>query len=190
MIAYYSKLWTYHITKNMEVEEGGTLEIEKKYRIKSLPVDLEQYACLQIEQGYLCKGPVVRIRKSNENYILTYKAKTHLSEQEIGAKMSHEVELPLSEQAYYHLREKIDGRLVEKERYLIPLDNTLSAELDIFHGYLEGLKIVEVEFASPEAVEAFEPPDWFGEDVTLDRRYTNSYLSTITSWEEVKEVTI
>ena len=45
-----------------------------------------------------------------------------------------EYNLPLTKESYEHLKEKIDGRLIEKTRYLIPLDNGLTAELDIFEG--------------------------------------------------------
>ena len=53
------------------------MEIERKFLVKreNLPENLEQYPSKAIEQGYLCTEPVVRIRKSNDNYYLTYKSK-------------------------------------------------------------------------------------------------------------------
>ena len=159
------------------------MEIEKKFRIKKLPENLEKYECIHIEQGYLCKGPIVRIRKANETYILTYKSKTKLDEAQFGTKISNEVELPLNREAYEHLREKVDGSLIIKDRYKIPLKENRVAELDIFHGYLEGLRFVEVEFDSTSQAEQFQAPDWFDEDVSLDYRFSNSYLSSIERWE-------
>lgn len=158
------------------------MEIEKKFRIKKLPENLDRYQCIHIEQGYLCRGPIVRIRKADEAYILTYKSKTELNEAQFGTKISNEVELPLNQEAYEHLREKVDGSLISKERYKIPLEDGKIAELDIFHGCLEGLQFVEVEFDSTEQAEQFQMPDWFLEDVSLDRRFSNSYLSTIEKW--------
>lgn len=155
------------------------MEIEKKYRIKKLPEQLEDYVCLDIEQGYLCTEPVVRIRKMNEEYILTYKSKTPLQESQYHTKISNEVELPLTEIGYLHLRDKVDGNLIHKKRYLIPLDNELKAELDVFGGHLKGLMFVEVEFKSVEDAKNFIAPDWFGEDVSMDRRFNNSYLSQV-----------
>ncbi|MCI8407810.1 MAG: CYTH domain-containing protein [Lachnospiraceae bacterium] len=155
------------------------MEIEKKYRIKKLPENLETYTCLDIEQGYLCIKPVVRIRKMNEEYILTYKSKTPLQESQYHTKISNEVELPLTESSYIHLREKVDGNLIQKKRYLIPLENGLKVELDVFGGHLKGLIFAEVEFHSVEAATGFIPPDWFGEDVSLDKRFNNSYLSQV-----------
>lgn len=154
------------------------MEIEKKFRIKYLPENLEQYTYFEIEQGYLSTRPVVRIRKKNEDYILTYKSKGSLKEKEYDTRISNEVELPLTKESYLHLREKIDGNLIKKKRYLIPLERNLKVELDIFEGCLEGLVFAEVEFSSIEEAVEFVPPEWFAEDVTMDKRYKNSYLST------------
>lgn len=51
------------------------MEIERKYLIDQLPADLASYPCKVIEQGYLCTEPVVRIRRSNDKYTLTYKGR-------------------------------------------------------------------------------------------------------------------
>ena len=65
-------------------EEETKLEIERKFLVKreNLPENLEQYPSKAIEQGYLCTEPVVRIRKSNDNYYLTYKSKGLLAREE------------------------------------------------------------------------------------------------------------
>lgn len=165
------------------------MEIERKFLIKELPTDLEQYPHHLIEQGYLCTGPVVRVRKQDNEYYLTYKG---------GGKMvREEYNLPLNAEAYAHLIEKADGYRITKTRYLIPLssptdtdatvsvDSTptdadpyagLTVELDIFTnpGHLI---MAEVEFESEEQALAFVPPAWFGEDVTMDKHYHNSYMS-------------
>ena len=144
------------------------MEIERKFLINQLPEDLEKYEQHEIAQGYLCTSPVVRIRRSNDDYYLTYKGK--------GMMVREEYNLPLTIEAYLHLREKIDGRLIEKTRYLIPLTDKLTAELDVFHGDLAPLTLVEVEFESVEEANAFTVPEWFGEDVTNDGRYHNSNM--------------
>ena len=84
-------------------------EIEKKFLINTLPSNLEQYEQKEIEQGYLCISPIVRIRKSNEDYILTYKSKFGIAsdaEHALDAKVNNEVELPLTKEGYEHLKEK------------------------------------------------------------------------------------
>ena len=145
------------------------MEIERKYLIRRLPENLSQYQCKKIAQGYICTNPVVRIRKSDDEYYLTYKGK--------GLMAREEYNLPLTQEGYAHMLPKIDGRLIEKSRYLIPLDGKLTAELDIFEGDLAPLIIVEVEFDSLDAANSFIPPEWFGEDVTESRKYHNSNLA-------------
>ena len=51
------------------------MEIERKFLIKELPNDLSEYPVHELEQGYLCTSPVVRVRKDNDRYELTYKSK-------------------------------------------------------------------------------------------------------------------
>ena len=88
-----------------------------------------------------------------------------------------EYNLPLTKDSYEHLRSKIDGILISKTRYLIPLNDKLTIELDIFSGELAGLLLAEVEFETEEAANQFVPPEWFGEDVTFSSKYHNSTLS-------------
>lgn len=159
------------------------MEIEKKFTVKYLPPNLEQYECIHMEQAYLCTAPVVRVRKANEKYVLTYKSKTSHSEKQYGTKISNEIEMDLTKESYEHLKEKADGHVIEKDRYVIPLDAGLRVELDIFHGYLEGLVFAEVEFESLEQAKEFSMPEWFLEDVSLDQRYNNNYLSGIDCWK-------
>ena len=147
------------------------MEIERKYLINTLPKHLEQYKCRQIEQGYLCTDPVIRIRQDNEQYELTYKSH--------GKMAREEYTLPLTEESYKHLKQKVDGRVICKNRYLIPLTEILTIELDIFKDDLAPLVIAEVEFPDLETANSFIPPDWFGEDVTFSGNYHNSALSQI-----------
>ncbi len=144
------------------------MEIERKYLIRELPERLEQYPCRQIEQGYLNTDPVVRIRRTDEQYTLTYKGK--------GFMVREEYNLPLNKKAFLHLREKIDGILIKKRRYLIPFE-TYTIELDVFEGALAPLLLAEVEFETEDEANAFVPPLWFGEDVTFSSAYHNSTLS-------------
>ncbi len=145
-------------------------EIERKYLVKQVPENLASYPFHEIEQGYLCTEPVVRIRRQDEDYYLTYKSK--------GLMIREEYNLPLTKDAYFHLREKIDGRLISKRRYLIPLD-PYTIELDVFRSPKDDLILAEVEFPSEEEALAFTPPEWFGEDVTNSSLYHNSHLSTL-----------
>lgn len=152
-------------------EKEYLMEIERKYLIQasSIPFDYTQYPCRHIEQGYLSTEPVVRIRKDNDDYFLTYKSKGFLSREEYN--------LPLTKYSYDHLKSKIDGRLIQKLRYVIPLDSSLSIEMDFFQGDLSPLILAEVEFPNETLANTFQPPNWFGEDVTFSPKYYNSVLS-------------
>ena len=97
------------------------MEIERKYLTHKLPENLDTYPYKKIEQAYLCTEPVVRIRKQNQEYFLTYKGK--------GLLVREEHNLPLTEAAYLHLKEKADGIVLSKTRYLLPLSDTLTIEL-------------------------------------------------------------
>lgn len=145
------------------------MEIEKKYLIHKLPNDLETYPRKKIQQAYLCTDPVVRIRKQDEEYILTYKGK--------GLMVREEYNLPLNQEAYEHLLQKADGIILTKTRYLLPLPQGLTIELDVFDAPYENLRLAEVEFSSEEEANSFVPPEWFGEDVTFSKKYHNSVLS-------------
>ncbi len=144
------------------------MEIERKFTVKSLP-DLEGKKVKVIEQAYLSTDPVVRVRKSDDQYYLTYKGGGHLIHEEYN--------LPLTEASYLHLLAKADGNVIRKKRYLIPYGGH-TIELDIFEPPFSPLVIAEVEFESVNEAENFAPPDWFSEDVTMDKRYSNSYMSS------------
>ena len=135
------------------------MEIERKFLIKKeqLPKDLANCSFHKIEQGYLCTDPVVRIRRQDDEYYLTYKSKGLLSREEYN--------LPLTQESYEHLKPKADGIVISKTRYLIPEKDGLTIELDVFHEDYDGLLLAEVEFESEEQANTYIPPEWFGEDL-------------------------
>lgn len=150
-------------------KRGNEMEIERKYLLKELP-DLKAYPCHKIEQAYLCTNPVVRVRRQDESYYMTYKGG--------GMMAREEYNLALNREAYEHLKKKADGNVISKTRYLIPLETEgLTAEIDVFEAPFAPLIMAEVEFETKEQAERFVPPNWFGEDVTFDGRYHNSYMS-------------
>lgn len=159
------------------------MEIERKFTVTALPDHWEQHPCLLIEQAYLNIDPVLRIRRQNNEYFLTYKGKGLLAREEYN--------LPLNKEAYEHLLTKADGNIISKKRYLLPIASPcfkegyvppkdmprLTIELDVFNPPFAPLIIAEVEFPDEEMANAFLPPDWFLEDVTYDKQYHNSNLS-------------
>lgn len=147
------------------------MEIERKFLIKKLPDNLTSYKARKIEQAYLCTDPVVRVRRDNDDYYLTYKSR--------GMIVREEYNLPLTKEAFGHLLAKADGNIITKTRYEIPEKDNLTIELDVFEGKFDGLLLAEVEFASEEEALGYIPPEWFGEDVSNSTKYHNSTLSRL-----------
>lgn len=153
------------------------MEIERKYLIEAaeMPKHCLSYPFLQIEQAYLSTDPVVRIRREDDSFYLTYKSRGKMAREEYN--------LPLNAQSYAHLLTKADGLVLTKKRYLIPAKNAgipaspLTIELDVFEGAYQGLVLAEVEFSSEEEADRFVPPAWFGREVTFTGEYQNSVLA-------------
>ncbi|MCI6857761.1 MAG: CYTH domain-containing protein [Eubacterium sp.] len=148
------------------------MEIERKFLIKTLPDNLKDYPNDHLMQAYISTEPVIRVRKKNDDYILTLKSAGLLARQE--------VEMPLSEPSFLHLLAKKDGLEIEKTRYKIPDSSGYLIELDVFEGAYKGFCMAEVEFPDMKSAETYLPPSWFGQEVTMDSRFHNSTLSART----------
>jgi len=144
------------------------LEIERKFLVKSLPEGLERYPRHRIQQAYISTNPVLRLRRWDGDYILTYKGP--------GLLAREEHEFPLTQESYEHLLTKTEGNRITKVRYCIPHDG-YTIELDVFEAPFAPLVLAEVEFPDEEGAKAFQPPEWFGEEVTFDPAYTNAAMS-------------
>jgi adenylate cyclase len=125
-----------------------------------------------IMQGYLGVGEggfEVRVRKRGPRAFLTIK------KGEGRRRLEEEIEIEVAR--FDRLWPLTDGARLEKTRHRVELPDDLVAEVDVYHGTLQGLVTVEVEFAGDEAADAFQPPDWFGEEITGDPRYRNRDLA-------------
>lgn len=150
-------------------------EIERKFLVSEETakkyiemVESAELNCHEIEQAYLTTDPVIRVRRSDDEYYMTYKGK--------GLLMREEYNLPLTKEAYETLASKADGNVISKMRILIPYEK-YTIELDIFKPPFEYIRMAEVEFESEDEAKAFVAPDWFLEEVTDNREYHNSNLS-------------
>lgn len=145
------------------------MEIEKKFLVNEIPFSLDSFKSRKIEQAYLSTDPVIRVRRDNDEYYLTYKSK--------GFIVREEYNLPLNKSSYEHLLSKADGNIITKTRYEIPEKNNLTIELDVFEGKFTGLILAEVEFESEDDANSYIPPEWFSKDVSNESTYHNSTLS-------------
>jgi CYTH domain-containing protein len=147
-------------------------EIERKFLVRQLPDDLENYSHNEIAQGYLVSlddGLQVRLRKSGDHYSLTYKRGAG------NVREEREVELTLTQ--FNALWPATEGKRLVKTRYEIPLGDRI-VEIDLYHERHEGLVVAEVEFDEEDDAKNFKPPDWLGADVTGDPRYSNQLLAS------------
>jgi adenylate cyclase len=146
-------------------------EIERKFLVEELPARLEDHERVEIEQGYLAiaEDAEVRLRRAGSECTLTVKRGS--------GEDREEYEVPLEAAQLEPLWEACAGRLLRKRRHLVPLEGGLRAELDVYAGRLDGLRVVEVEFPSAARAGAFRPPDWFGRELTGDRRFANQALA-------------
>ena len=143
-------------------------ETERRFLVDELPADLPEPA--MIEQAYLTVEPVaVRVRRTGAHRILTIKAGSGLTRTEI--------ERDLDDEEFDQLWALGDALRIAKRRHRIDLDAGHTAELDLFDGELAGRRLVEVEFPDESAADAFDPPAWFGREVTTDVRYNNASLA-------------
>ncbi|HUV17854.1 MAG TPA: CHAD domain-containing protein [Ilumatobacteraceae bacterium] len=147
------------------------VERERKFLVEAVPDDLVSSATVELRQGYLAADErrSVRVRDAGtRGCTLTVKAGAGVERTELEWSITrHEFEA-----AWPHT----GSQRIEKTRHLIPFGDHV-IELDVFGGALDGLVVAEVEFDSISASDDFEPPAWFGRDVTDDGRYTNASLA-------------
>jgi adenylate cyclase len=153
------------------------MEIERKFLLDGVPSSMRFARREPIRQGYLALDgdTEVRLRITAKGAVMTIKAGRG------GVRV--EEEIALRDQQAEALWELTEGRRVQKTRRRVrlagPADGAeLTAEVDEYAGALDGLVVVEVEFPDEESARGFEPPAWFGRELTDDWRYANRSLAT------------
>ncbi len=155
------------------------MEIERKFKVNYLP-DLSNYPFYEITQMYLSYDLDIRIRKKGNKYFITKKSNDTIKR--------YEEEVEIDYQTFDILSTLSVGNIISKTRYLIPIDNSLTAEVDIYHGVLEGLVTVEVEFSSLEEANSFIAPLWFGEEITENMQYKNKELAKLNNLTQIRKL--
>ena len=147
------------------------MEIERKFILADAPKGFYYCRTENILQGYFIKNEhEVRVRNvNNQDYFLTEKFGDGV--------MREEYEKAIGREEYVSLMKKVDGRIVQKSRTYVPLENGLMAEVDIYFEKNKGLSTVEVEFESIEQANSFVSPKWFGREITNEAEYKNKNLS-------------
>ena len=155
-------------------------EIERKFLVRNSDYKRQAFSSSRIQQGYICSGHgrTVRVRVRDDRGYLTIKGP---SDKEGVVRYEFEKEITLEEAR--ELMKLCEPGRVDKTRYLVK-SGSHTFEVDEFYGENEGLVMAEVELQ--RADEPYEKPDFIGEEVTGDHRYTNAHLSKhpFQSWKE------
>ena len=144
-------------------------EIERKFLVAHQAWRESVNTIHVYRQGYLSYDSerTVRVRATEVTGYLTIKGITEgLTRDEF------EYEIPLADALA--LLQLCERPAIEKQRYIVP-NGAHVWEVDVFEGVNEGLVVAEIELGSED--EAFDKPNWLGNEVSGDRKYSNSALS-------------
>ena len=190
-----------HLPKDLDkypyhVIEQGYLNVSPAIRVRR-----EDDSCYMTYKNRSTYAESIQDTKSQANSeILASNKQQEQTEQTVLEVAQHDVpigsteyNLPLDKDSYEHMLKKADGNIIRKKRYLVPINadafaeadvkklqidtSALKIELDVFDAPYDGTIIAEVEFPSEEAAAAYKPADWFDQDVTGDKRYSNAQMS-------------
>ena len=152
-------------------------EIEKKWLIKKedIPYDLHSsnVQTFEIKQTYLCFNPEIRVRDYNNGESYEFTLKNNMSSDGL---IRDELNIDITKEQYDNLIIKQEGQTIHKTRYQFYDSGQLIA-IDIFHGELDGLAYMEIEFKTEDESRKYKTPNWVIKDVTSDINYKNGHLA-------------
>lgn len=160
------------------------LEIERKFLLPGIPSVLIEEGTIQvqseqrIEQTYLAidENQEIRVRRivdlatDKVSYTHTFKLGNGLSREEI--------EYSISKGIYEQIVQAFHLVPLTKNRITAEWDGRV-VEIDSYDQIK--LTVLEVEFDSEEAANAFVAPEWFGRDISSERQYSNKKV-----WRELQ----
>jgi len=133
---------------------------------------------MRIVQGYLSSVPerTVRVRIKGDKGFLTIKG---IGSESGASRYEWEKEIETTD--VENLLKICEPGVIDKSRHLVKVGNH-TYEVDEFYAENQGLIVAEVELSSED--EAFDKPEWLGEEVTGDVKYYNSMLmkNPYTKW--------
>lgn len=149
------------------------MEIERKFLVKDLSFIDSAVEIKSIKQGYISinNKSTIRVRISNDKGFITIKGKSI-----DGGISREEWEFPIPYNQANELLCLCQGKVIEKTRYLVPYQG-FNWEVDIFKSPINELVIAEIEL--PEVDSKFTLPDWVSKEVTGEKEYYNSYISSL-----------
>jgi CYTH domain-containing protein len=164
---------------SQRIGKYACLEIERKYLLSCLPVDLnEQDPHWQITDHYLVQTRL-RLRRMAQpatNQVL-YKLGQKYRTDEQDSSQSTMTNLYLTKEEYQQLA-LLPARQLEKRRYAY-LHQGHRYAIDIFAGYLTGLILAEIECETMAELAQLPVPAFAVEDVTADTFFSGGSLVAI-----------
>ncbi len=152
-------------------------EIERKWLIKKedIPYDLSgsNVQIYEIKQTYICFDPEMRVRDYNNGESYEFTIKNNMSDDGL---IRDEVNMNITREQYNNLVKKQEGNTINKTRYQFYDDGEIIA-IDIFHGDIDGLAYMEIEFRTEEESKNYKEPSWVIKDVTDNINYKNGHLA-------------
>lgn len=152
------------------------LEIERKFLIAGEQWRDAAHSPRRLRQGYLGgEGgrASVRVRVDDREARLNIKAAV------VGSARA-EYDYPMPRDEADEILDTLCVGCIDKTRHLVDFAGH-QWEVDEFHGDNAGLVVAEIELGAVD--EAFERPDWLGEEVTDQQRYYNHALA-MTPWKD------
>ncbi len=145
-------------------------EIERKFLVIG---DYKKFVTeeTKIVQGFLSTVPerTVRVRINGDKGFLTVKG---IGNKSGASRFEFEKEISIDDAN--DLLAICEPGVIEKTRFIVPINKGLIFEIDEFYRENEGLTVAEIELPSEET--SFEKPSWLGEEVTGDVRFYNAML--------------
>lgn len=151
-------------------------EFRRTFLIHALPEPLTPRSeHLQIFDNYITETRLrlrtVRVPETKE-WTFTLQQRFPVDPADKGA--WNIAEIHLNEAEYEHFK-PFEGNEVRKNRYFSELDGRMFT-FDIYLGPLWGLNRARVDFESPQALSAFQPPPWAVLEITDDGFFEDSNL--------------
>ncbi|HEU5397100.1 MAG TPA: adenylate cyclase [Verrucomicrobiae bacterium] len=146
-------------------------ELERKFLVRKPPPGWRRAPHSRIVQGYFPLSTdriEIRLRRIGSGHFLTVKAGR--------GRLRLEEDIELKPATFKSLWPLTAGRQISKTRYKIPWEKC-TVEMDVYAGPHRGLVTADIEFESRPALRSFTVPDWFGPELTGNRRYANEALA-------------
>ena len=172
-------------------------EIERKYAVTYFPENLKIESILDIEQAFIYKDPktVIRIRKIQDKksddiqYVYTVKTKGDIAyHKDSTVANAYEIESYIQKEDFNELIKNRISNIIRKTRMVIPIENNLNVEMDIYKDDLQDFITAELEFPSEDIANTFQKPEWLGEEMKY-KELSNWRLSNMTKEEWMEKVT-